>query len=57
MRDLFAAMYAFPINQSLSVYHLRESAACKGDDQIVTRSIFDIANRKSEVIEKKNKIF
>ena len=56
MRDLFAAMYAFPINQSLSVYHLRESAACKGDDQIVTRSIFDIANRKSEVIEKKKKI-
>ena len=50
MRDLFAATYTSPINQGLSVYHLRKSVACWGFDRIITLSIFDmvIISKRSE---------
>ena len=44
MRDLFAATYAFSINQSLSVYRLQESAVCKGSFRPVAKSILDTIN-------------
>jgi hypothetical protein len=45
MRDLFAATDAFPINQGLSVYHLRESVACKEFDQGIIWVIFDMEDK------------